>query len=111
MPLWADILVQVIVPIVVGLLASSGLWAILAKKMNTKSADHDLLMGLAHDRIMSKGKEYLDRGWLTIDEYSDFKQYLYEPYAEGGGNGTGAHMMALIDKLPIHIHEEEEASK
>lgn len=61
-----------------------------------------MLVGLAHDRIMYLGTAYLDRGYITHDEYENLHDYLYVPYAKMGGNGSAAHIMERVDRLPIH---------
>ena len=60
-----NIWVQTIVSIIVAVLASSGLWAFLLKKSDKKDAQSEMLMGLAHDRILYLGKSYLN-GHLHI---------------------------------------------
>lgn len=60
-----------------------------------------LCLGLAYDRIVHVGESYLNRGWITIDEREDFRKYLWSPYHEAGGNGSGDAMMASIDQLPV----------
>lgn len=82
-------------------LASSGFWAWLTKRGEKNSAEAAMLRGLGHDRIMELGSRYLDRGWLTSDEYENLKVYLYEPYEKLGGNGTARHIMERVDKLKI----------
>lgn len=70
-----------------------------------QSASTRLLMGLAHDRIIGLGLSYMERGWISKDEYEDFRQYLYEPYSALGGNGTAERIMHAIERLPIRsIH-------
>lgn len=39
-----------------------------------------MLVGLAHDRIMYLGMQYVDRGYVTQDEYENLRAYLYDPY-------------------------------
>lgn len=98
-----NIWIQTIVSIIVAVLASSGLWAFLLKKSDKKDAQSEMLMGLAHDRILYLGKSYLARSptYITMDEYDNLKNYLYEPYKKLGGNGTAERVMDEIDKLPI----------
>lgn len=81
--------------------ASSGFWAYLQRRDTQKSATTQLLLGLAHDRIIFLGMKYLDRGWITKDEYEDFIKYLWNPYATFGGNGLAEKIMADVQKLPI----------
>ena len=61
----------------------------------------NICLGLAYDRIIHVGESYLKRGSITIDEREDFRKYLWGPYHEAGGNGSGDAMMASIDALPI----------
>lgn len=72
-----------------------------------------MLIGLAHDRILYLGMEYLDRGWITDDEYENLITYLYEPYAAMGGNGSAKHIVERIKLLPVHksTYKPEEENK
>ena len=57
---------------------------------------------VAHDRIIYLGMSYIERGWITQDEYENLHDYLYKPYEEMGGNGSAKKVMQEINKLPIH---------
>lgn len=81
--------------------ASSGFWAYIQRKDTQKTAQVKLLLGLAHDRIIFLGMSYVDRGWISKDEYEDFIKYLYTPYSEFGGNGLAERVMQEVSKLPI----------
>lgn len=61
----------------------------------------EMLIGLAHDRIMYLGMGYIERGWITQDEYENLYEYLYKPYEKMGGNGSAKRVMGEVDKLPI----------
>ena len=61
-----------------------------------------MVIGLAHDRILYLGMEYLDRGWITDDEYENLINYLYEPDSAMGGNGSAKHIIERIKLLPVH---------
>ena len=87
-------------------LASSGLWTWLQKRNSSNSATNRLLMGLAYDKIMSRGMEYIKRGWISKDEFEDFQKYLFEPYRDFGGNGVAERIMAEVSKLPLKSVEE-----
>lgn len=90
--------------IFVAFMGSSGLWAIILKIYDKKSARSKLLLGLAHDRICSLGGAYINRpngGWITADEYENLHDYLYIPYKEMGGNGTAEKIMDEVKRLPI----------
>lgn len=62
-------------------------------------------MGLALFRMTDMGAAYLQRGWITFDEFSDFQKYLYEPYKELGGNGAADRMMQALSALPLVSNE------
>lgn len=84
-------------------LASSGFWSLLQKRQNGKGAESKMLIGLGHDRIITLGLEYLERGSITEDEYDNLYNYLYVPYREMGGNGSAERIMNEVAKLPIKI--------
>lgn len=83
------------------LAASSGWWTYLRNKNSQTDASTRLLMGLAHDKIIHLGTKYVERGWVTNDEYDEFRKYLYDPYAELGGNGTTERITHAVERLPI----------
>lgn len=99
-----DPLFQSIVTILCAVLASSGLWAFLQKRVEAHDKDNPerrMLVGLAHDRIMALGMAYIDRGDITKDEYDNLYRYLYKPYSELGGNGSATRIMKEVEKLPL----------
>lgn len=95
--------------ILVALAGSAGFWGYLdarrarkEKKNEKQSANTRLLVGIAHDRITYLGMKYIERGYITRDEYENLNDYLYEPYAEAGGNGSAKRVMEEVRKLPLH---------
>ena len=109
-------LLQCVVTIACAFLASSGFWGVIMKRMDIREtekreaerkaskdreAQKKLLIGLAHDRIITVGMTYIERGYITKDEYENFFTYLYEPYAENGGNGSGTKIANELKNLPI----------
>ena len=65
----------------------------------------EMILGLAHDRIVYLGSKYLQAGEITVQELDDFNQYLYEPYAKLGGNGTGEKIWNRVNALPVREPE------
>lgn len=96
-----DSWVQLVVTVFCSVLASSGLWAYMMKRTERKDLKTEMLIGLAHDRILYLGMLYIERGWITRDEYENLHDYLYTPYQKLGGNGSAAKVMSEVDKLPI----------
>ena len=96
-----ETVIQLIVTVVASVLASSGLWTYIQKKADKKDAKSRLLLGLAHDRIIFLGSSYIERGYITKDEYENLHDYLYVPYSEMGGNGTAKKVMQAVDRLEL----------
>jgi hypothetical protein len=94
-------LLNFIIPIIIAFVASSGFWIYLSSRNDKKSFQTELLIGLAHDLIITKGMHYITRGWITQDEYENLNVYLYRPYEKLGGNGSVRRIMLEVDKLPI----------
>ena len=92
---------QIVVPLAVAVLTSSGLWALVSKRADKNNAARKMLVGLAHDRIIHLGMTYVARGYITQDEYENLNDYLYQPYEKMGGNGSAKRVMEEVRKLPI----------
>lgn len=93
---------QMVVTIVCAVIASSGFWAFIQRKNENKDVKSQMLIGLAHDRITFLGMKYIERGWISQDEYENLHDYLYKPYEKLGGNGSAQKVMIEVNKLPIH---------
>lgn len=92
---------NMMITVVCSVIASSGFWAYIQKKQEKKDAKIDMLIGLGHDRIIYLGMLYIERGWITQDEYENLNDYLYKPYEKMGANGSAKRVMLEVDKLPI----------
>lgn len=92
--------IEVLVTIVGAFLASSGFWAWLQTREKKKNYSTQMILGLGHDRIISLCEKYIERGWISSDEYENLNTYLFQPYTKMGGNGTAKRLMALIDNMP-----------
>jgi len=96
-----DVWVQIALTSVTTVLASSGFWAYLRSKNKSRDATDRLMMGIAYDKITSYGLAYIERGWITKDDYEELRKYYYEPYRSLGGNGTAELIMGQVAKLPF----------
>lgn len=94
-------ILEALVTILVSVLASSGVWAVVMKVMDKKDVRTQMLIGLGHDRIMYLGMSYIQRGWITRDEYENLVDYLYKPYELMGGNGSAKRVVEEVKKLPL----------
>lgn len=102
---------QVVTSVLIALLSSTGLWSYIQSRRSKHDAKTRLLIGLAHDRIIYLGTRYIERGYITADEYENLHDYLYLPYAENGGNGSAKRIMEQVKALPIknglEVHYEQ----
>ena len=94
-------IMEALVTILVSVLASSGVWAVVMKLMDKRDVKTQMLIGLGHDRIMYLGMSYIQRGWITRDEYENLVDYLYKPYELMGGNGSAKRVVDEVKKLPL----------
>ena len=93
---------ELIGAVVVAALGSTGLWSFIAARNKKDTAERKLLVGLAHDRIIFLGTKYIERGYITTDEYENLNEYLFEPYTDAGGNGSAKRVMEEVRKLPFY---------
>lgn len=92
--------IQIVITVFTSVLASSGLWAYLAHRTDRRDAKTQMLVGLAHDRILYLGTSYIERGYISNDEYENLHDYLYKPYQKIGGNGSAERVMNEVNRLP-----------
>lgn len=99
-----------IVSIVGAVFASTGFWAFLTNIIQSKktkdSAEGAMLKGLGYDRICYLGESYIQRGYITKDDYENLHDYLYLPYKKLGGNGTAEKIMKEVERLPLKDKED-----
>lgn len=98
---WLQVMLTALITSVAAVIASSGFWAYMQRKDAKRTETDKLLLGLAYDKIISMGMSYIERGWITRDEYEDYRRYLYEPYKALGGNGVTERVVAEVSNLPL----------
>lgn len=92
--------------IILACLGSSGLFAflqfIITTVLNNRKPSNEtqLLLALAHDKIIFLCKECLNKEYMTQDEYDNILQ-LYTPYRNAGGNHLAKKYFEQVEKLPI----------
>nr|DAR23446.1 MAG TPA: holin protein [Caudoviricetes sp.] len=94
--------IKTAITILLAFVGSAGFWGFLEARRKKNDANTRLLVGMAHDRIVFLGMKYVERGYITKDEYENLNDYLYEPYAAAGGNGSAKRVMEEVRKLPLH---------
>lgn len=98
---------EIVVPLVVAIFGSTGFWTWVMQVGKKKRADERLLLGIAYAEILRKCERYIERGYITADEFNDLNRYLYEPYKELGGDGTAEKMMAAVKALPTRKGDKD----
>lgn len=118
----------IIIPIILGVIASGGLWTfiqyLISRNDDKKKAMDDLinaiaqlqtsvdenntdmklqneaLMSIAQDRIVWLARQYLKQGWIYDEDLSSMRR-MADAYKALDGNGLVKTEMDLVDKLPI----------
>jgi len=96
---------HLILTVIGSVAASSGFWAFMMKRAECKDTSKLMLLGLGHDRIMYLGMCYIERGWISKDEFENLNDYLYVPYTKMNGNGSAERIMQEVRKLPIRTYK------
>lgn len=84
---------------------------IINQKQQKERAELDQMQGklssleiamkaISHDKIYKLTEEYIDRGWVTLDELDNL-EYLYTAYRGLGGNGNGEKRYNRVQNLPV----------
>lgn len=92
----------IIVAVISSIMGSSGVWILLNKLTDRRSASTKLILGIARDRIIYLGVKYIERGSITKDEYDDYLMYFVDPYFKFGGNGLAERIVGEVKQLPIY---------
>jgi hypothetical protein len=110
MDTWAQLLVA-LAALISAVGSAAGFWAYIRHRGSTRTATTKLLMGLGYDKLIKLGVSYIERGWITKDEYEDMRKFLYEPYKALGGNGVAEKIMSDVTSLPLgNYHRYSEIS-
>lgn len=87
-------------PTVTALLGSSGIWMWLRTKSERNISEDRLLLAVARRQLIEQGREYLKRGYITMDEYEEYEEH-YKLYSDLGGNGLARRIFKQVDELPM----------
>lgn len=91
--------------VIAAVFASTGFWAFLStvyqNSLKKDNVEAQMLKGLGHDRICYLGEHYIERGFVTKDEFENLHDYLFIPYQKLGGNGTAEKIVNDVKHLPL----------
>lgn len=108
--------VQIVITSLISALSSSGVTSLIIYLLQRrdkrkdelaakKSGQSQMLLGLGHDKIIYLTDRYVKRGAITLKEKRNL-EFLYQPYAELGGNGDCKIGYDACQQLPV-VSEEE----
>lgn len=96
-----EVWVRVITIIFGTVFGSTGMWSFLRSRDTKRAATTALMMGMARETITTHGLAYIERGYITNEEYNEIDKYFYKPYKALGGNGIAERIMSEVSRLPL----------
>lgn len=93
--------IEMLITVTGSVFASSGLWSFILCKVKQDDVETILTRGMAHYQIIEEGQKFIERGWITHEEYDDFMKYLGNPYLESGSNGLAKKILDDVSDLPF----------
>lgn len=87
-------------PAVTALLGGSGIWAWAKTKADHNNNAAKLLLSVSRNQLITLGRSYIERGYITMDEYEEYEAE-YQIYSALGGNGLARRIFEQVDELPM----------
>lgn len=87
-------------PLITTVLSGPGIWAWAKTRTVRNNSEDRLLLQVAKNQLVSQGREYLKRGYITMDEYEEYESE-FKVYESLGGNGLARRIFKQVDDLPI----------
>lgn len=81
-------------------LSSPGIFAWAKTLKGCENSEAKLLLQVTKNQLVAQGREYLKRGYITMDEYEEYESE-YRIYAALGGNGLARRIFEQVDDLPM----------
>jgi hypothetical protein len=93
-------------PIITAMLSGPGIWAWARTRKQRDDDEDKLLLQVAKTQLVRQGREYIKRGYITMDEYEEYEAE-YKVYSALGGNGLARRIFKQVDELPIMPNDIE----
>lgn len=87
-------------PAVTALLGGSGIWVWVKAKADHNNNAAKLLLSVSRNQLITLGRSYIERGYITMDEYEEYEAE-YQIYSSLGGNGLARRVFEQVDELPM----------
>lgn len=94
-------------PAVTAILGGSGMWAWAKTKANHNNNAAKLLLTVSRNQLIALGRTYINRGYITMDEYEEYEAE-YRIYSDLGGNGLARRVFEQVDGLPMMPNDIDE---
>lgn len=87
-------------PLITTVLSGPGIWAWVKTRTQRNDSEDKLLLQVAKNQLVTQGRKYLKRGYITMDEYEEYESE-YNVYSVLGGNGLARRIFEQVDELPM----------
>lgn len=87
-------------PLITTVLSGPGIWAWAKTRTQRNDSEDRLLLQVAKNQLVTQGRKYLNRGYVTMDEYAEYESE-YQVYSDLGGNGLARRIFEQVDDLPM----------
>lgn len=87
-------------PLITTVLSGPGIWAWAKTRAQHNDSADKLLLQVSKNQLVTQGREYLKRGYITMDEYEEYESE-YSVYVALGGNGLARRIFEQVDDLPM----------
>lgn len=87
-------------PLLSAVLGAPGIWAWAKTKAVHNGNAAKLLLAVSRNQLVTNGRAYIERGYITMDEYEEYEKE-YQIYSSLGGNGLARRIFEQVDDLPM----------
>lgn len=97
-------------PILSAILGAPGIWALAKTKADHNNNAAKLILAVSKNQLIALGRTYIDRGYITMEEYEEYEAE-YRLYSSLGGNGLARRIFKQVDDLPMMPNNITERKK
>lgn len=87
-------------PLISAVFGAPGIWAWAKTKADRNDNVAKLLLSVSKNQLITLGRTYIERGYITMDEYEEYEAE-YQIYSSLGGNGLARRVFEQVDDLPM----------
>ena len=87
-------------PLLSAVFGAPGLWALVKTKADRNDNSAKLLLSVTRTQLIALGRKYIERGYITMDEYEEYEAE-YQIYSALGGNGLAHRIFEQVDDIPL----------